>query len=235
LRKILSQALREYGRGIDSELPESVRAARDLPAKTDVVVAMHNPETLAAARAARAALVYEELFLYECAIGRRSLERRGRLPELRPADAATTDDTDTDGATDAENARAASVIPTPFAPSSLQGRLAERLPFTLTGDQLRSVAEINADMAEENSRPEPIAAQPTSEPVPPRPTSGAPAMARLLQGDVGSGKTLVAFFACLKAIEAGGQCAILAPTELLARQHAETAARLLEPIGLPHR
>ena len=56
-------------------------------------------------------------------------------------------------------------------------------------------------------------------------------MQRLLQGDVGSGKTLVALFACLRAIDWGGQCAIMAPTEILAKQHAETAARLLEPIG----
>jgi ATP-dependent DNA helicase RecG len=57
-------------------------------------------------------------------------------------------------------------------------------------------------------------------------------MARLLQGDVCSGKTLVSFLAALLAIEQGGQAAIMAPTELLARQHAENAARLLEPIGI---
>jgi ATP-dependent DNA helicase RecG len=57
-------------------------------------------------------------------------------------------------------------------------------------------------------------------------------MARLLQGDVGSGKTLVSFLAALKAAERGGQTALMAPTELLARQHAENAARLLEPLGL---
>ncbi len=95
------------------------------------------------------------------------------------------------------------------APSGLlKKRLIERLPFELTSGQIEAAAEIAADMAE--SRP----------------------MARLLQGDVGSGKTLVAFLACLDAIEAGGQAAFMAPTELLARQHAATAARLLEPLGV---
>jgi ATP-dependent DNA helicase RecG len=88
----------------------------------------------------------------------------------------------------------------------LQTRLLERLPFALTSGQERALLEINASMA-------------------------APAMARLLQGDVGSGKTLVCFLAALKAVEAGGQAVILAPTELLAYQHAENAARLLEPLG----
>jgi len=90
----------------------------------------------------------------------------------------------------------------------LKKRLIERLPFELTAGQIEAAAEIAADMAQ--SRP----------------------MARLLQGDVGSGKTLVAFLACLDAIESGGQAAFMAPTELLARQHAATAARLLEPLGL---
>jgi len=90
----------------------------------------------------------------------------------------------------------------------LKRRLLERLPFELTPDQRKASEEIAADMA--GSRP----------------------MARLLQGDVGSGKTLVAFLACLDAIESGKQAAIMAPTELLARQHAQTAARLLEPLGV---
>jgi ATP-dependent DNA helicase RecG len=96
----------------------------------------------------------------------------------------------------------------PSGLSPLQRRLVERLPFKLTPGQLGAVMEINRDMA------------------------GDVPMARLLQGDVGSGKTLVSFLAALAAVEEGGQAAILAPTELLARQHAENAARLLEPLGI---
>ncbi|MDR0502600.1 MAG: ATP-dependent DNA helicase RecG [Treponema sp.] len=89
----------------------------------------------------------------------------------------------------------------------LQARLTERLSFKLTDGQTEAAADINSDMG-----------------------SGAP-MSRLLQGDVGSGKTLVSFLAALRAIDDRGQAAIMAPTELLARQHAENAARLLEPLG----
>ncbi|MDR2484550.1 MAG: ATP-dependent DNA helicase RecG [Treponema sp.] len=92
--------------------------------------------------------------------------------------------------------------------SPLQQRLLERLPFSLTSGQEEAAAEINRDM----ERPYP--------------------MARLLQGDVGSGKTLVSFLAALRVAEQGGQAALMAPTELLARQHAENAARLLEPLGI---
>ncbi|MDR1374479.1 MAG: ATP-dependent DNA helicase RecG [Treponema sp.] len=89
-----------------------------------------------------------------------------------------------------------------------QRRLTERLPFELTPGQREAIGDINRDM------------------------EGPWPMARLLQGDVGSGKTLVSFLAALGAADAGGQAAIMAPTELLARQHAENAARLLEPLGL---
>ena len=95
-----------------------------------------------------------------------------------------------------------------YAYSPLQKELLSRLPFTLTGDQQAVTAEINADI------------------------DGTAPAARLIQGDVGSGKTLVAFLACVKVIEGGGQAALMAPTELLARQHADTAAKLLEPLGI---
>ena len=93
-------------------------------------------------------------------------------------------------------------------PQTVRKHFLERLPFDLTPDQTTVVAEIDADLA--SDRP----------------------MARLLQGDVGSGKTLVAFLSALPLIEAGYQCALMAPTELLALQHAENAAKLLDPLGV---
>ena len=82
------------------------------------------------------------------------------------------------------------------------------LPFPLTGAQQRAIAEIEGDLAQ-----------------------SAP-MLRLLQGDVGSGKTVVALSAMLIAVEVGAQAALLAPTEILARQHHETLSRLLAGTGV---
>jgi ATP-dependent DNA helicase RecG len=90
----------------------------------------------------------------------------------------------------------------------LTSALKDTLPFTLTGAQARTIREIVEDMCSPNR------------------------MHRLLQGDVGSGKTIVALFAALLAIENAYQVAFMAPTELLAEQHARTAERLLAPLGL---
>jgi ATP-dependent DNA helicase RecG len=83
-----------------------------------------------------------------------------------------------------------------------------RLPYELTGAQRRVIEEIRGDMAQ-----------------------SAP-MLRLLQGDVGSGKTLVALMAMLGAVESGAQAALLAPTEILARQHHATLLKQLDSIGV---
>ncbi|MET1756324.1 ATP-dependent DNA helicase RecG [Novosphingobium sp. RD2P27] len=90
------------------------------------------------------------------------------------------------------------------------GRLRAKLnlPFALTGAQRRSITEIEGDLAQQ-----------------------AP-MLRLLQGDVGSGKTVVALSAMLIAVEAGTQAAMLAPTEILARQHHETLTRMAQGTGV---
>jgi ATP-dependent DNA helicase RecG len=92
------------------------------------------------------------------------------------------------------------------------GRLRQKavaaLPFALTGSQRQALAEIAADMASPSR------------------------MLRLLQGDVGSGKTVVALLAMLNAVETGAQAALLAPTEILARQHHKTIAPLAEAAGV---
>ncbi|HJR63971.1 MAG TPA: ATP-dependent DNA helicase RecG [Gemmatimonadaceae bacterium] len=90
----------------------------------------------------------------------------------------------------------------------LTSALKGALPFQLTGAQVRAAREIFADMCSDRR------------------------MHRLLQGDVGSGKTIVALFAALLAVENGYQAAVMAPTELLAEQHARTFTRLLEPLEM---
>ncbi|HKJ87740.1 MAG TPA: ATP-dependent DNA helicase RecG, partial [Gammaproteobacteria bacterium] len=89
----------------------------------------------------------------------------------------------------------------------LTGALRENLPFTLTGAQERAWTEVGEDLAS------------------PHP------MQRLVQGDVGSGKTVVAALAMLRAVESGYQAALMAPTEILAEQHAATLRAWLRPLG----
>ena len=91
----------------------------------------------------------------------------------------------------------------------LVGRLRAALPYELTGAQQRVIAEIEADLA------------------------GVHPMHRLLQGDVGSGKTLVAVSAMLTAVQGGHQGALMAPTEVLAEQHAAGVRRLLAGVTVP--
>lgn len=90
----------------------------------------------------------------------------------------------------------------------LRAELEKTLPFKLTGSQLQALSEISGDMKAELR------------------------MLRLLQGDVGSGKTVVALMAMLAAVEEGAQAALMAPTEILARQHFATIAPLAEAIGV---
>ncbi|WP_425061019.1 ATP-dependent DNA helicase RecG [Sporomusa carbonis] len=91
---------------------------------------------------------------------------------------------------------------------ALISKIEKSLPFTLTNDQIQTIREIKADM--EDTTP----------------------MQRLVQGDVGSGKTVVAALALAKTVENGYQGAMMAPTEILAEQHYHTLARLLAPHGV---
>lgn len=92
--------------------------------------------------------------------------------------------------------------------SRIVERVRAALPYTLTRSQEAAIAEIHADLAEPER------------------------MIRLLQGDVGSGKTVVALLAMARAVEAGGQAALMAPTEILARQHLASLMPLAERAGM---
>ena len=90
----------------------------------------------------------------------------------------------------------------------LQKNLIKALPYDLTNAQLNAVADLNDDF------------------------KSAKPMIRLLQGDVGSGKTIVAALACLPVVESGFQSALMAPTEILAEQHFQNFSQWLQPLGL---
>lgn len=213
-RKTIGAALKAYGKTISDELPQEIIQERKLLPKQQALLQIHMPKNLEEVEEARRTLIYEELYQFEYKMALRALRHRGTLPS------------------DKEVKESRKVTKEEFhdSLSPRQKQLASRLTFELTPDQMKAIMDINADIdrsqvefnammnrefgtAGENERP---------------PFN----MQRLLQGDVGSGKTLVSFFACLRTIDYGGQCALLAPTELLARQHAENAAKLLEPVNV---
>jgi ATP-dependent DNA helicase RecG len=159
-------------------LPAEVKVRRRLPLLADAYVALHRPRNLCEAEAARQRLAFDELLVLQVGLARR---RRGR-----------------------EQLAAAPLV----QPGELIQRYRAALPFALTPDQERAIAEIDDDLGRE---------------VP---------MQRLLQGDVGSGKTVVALYALLRAVESGRQGALMAPTETLAEQHFLTLEDLLRELGV---
>ena len=221
-QKAVACALKQYGKAIDNEIPADIIRQRNLLSKSQAIIQIHAPQNVQQAHEARRTLIYEELYHFEYNMAKRAVAHRGVLPAVQESQVGT------------ESPSAAPFFTTPDMQkeqflqslSPLQKQLLERLSFALTQDQMQAIYEMNMDIDKSehdlnaiNNAPETIQGTPFS-------------MQRLLQGDVGSGKTLVCFFLCLRVIDYGGQCALLAPTELLARQHAENAARLLEPLGV---
>jgi ATP-dependent DNA helicase RecG len=178
IRSLVEAAL-PLARRMPDPLPAELRAREGLPLRADAIAAVHRPESLEDAEAARARLGLEELLLLQLGFVRRRAEL-------------------------AETARA-----TPLdGDGELITRYRSVLPFTLTEDQEAAIAEIRQDLGE--SRP----------------------MQRLLQGDVGSGKTVVALYALLRAVERGKQGALMAPTETLAEQHFLTVEPICAELGV---
>lgn len=178
IRKIVKNAFLSIDKRIENEIPSYLAVKYSFPGKYETLRKIHFPEALEDIEKARRALAYEELFYFQLVILRKRIKRIVVRTSRKTI------------------------------PFSLKKKLLKRLPFKLTRDQLKVLAEVEHDLFSEHS------------------------MMRMLQGDVGCGKTLVAFISALSVIEAGEQAALMVPTELLARQHAENAALLLEPLGV---
>ncbi len=214
ISKVVAAALSQCGTAIDNDLSDDIIARRDLMQKRDAIRTIHQPKDFGQLESARRTLIYQELFDMQKAVLQRAVEHKGALPAAQIPETAIDSKPETAAAP--KNA---------FSPR--QAALLERLPFALTKDQMAAIAQINADIDRGyGERAKLLKGQNLGE-------ARAPwTMQRLLQGDVGSGKTLVAIFACLRVVDWGGQCAIMAPTEILAKQHAETIARLVEAVGV---
>jgi ATP-dependent DNA helicase RecG len=176
--RMLVEAALPHARDVGDSLPAVLRARERLPLRFDALVALHRPRGAEEAEAARRRLALDELLLLQVGLAR---IREGSEEATAPALG---------------------------EPGELVGRYREALPFELTTDQERAIAEIDADLA------------------------GAKPMQRLLQGDVGSGKTVVAVYALLRAVEAGKTGALMAPTETLAEQHFLTVDPICTELGV---
>ena len=218
IRKAVSNAIFQYAKLLENELPEEIIIKRHLLQKKDAIKAIHNPISLKNAEDARYSLIFEELFNFQSVILERTFKHKGFIPQL-------SIDYSSDSS---ENNRIKNNFDlNEFEKnlSPLQKKLIERLPFKLTEDQMFAIFQMNNEIDrgyKERSKilsDNIVLKQPFT-------------MSRLLQGDVGSGKTLVSFFVALRVINWKGQCSLLAPTEILAKQHAENAANLLSPLRI---
>jgi ATP-dependent DNA helicase RecG len=183
--KILRKAIKTSLQNVPA-LPEwqdpTVLKSRGWSGWNEALETIHNPlsaEMVAPDYKARLRLAYDELLAHQLAL---TLIRLSQQKAKGRAFSAITGD--------------------------LRSRFLQNLPFTLTGAQIRVIAEIDEDMIS------PLA------------------MIRLVQGDVGSGKTMVACAAMLNAVECGAQAALMAPTEILARQHGQSLGPLFDKLGL---
>ena len=218
IRKAVSNAIFQYAKLLENELPEEIIIKRHLLQKKDAIKAIHNPISLKNAEDARYSLIFEELFNFQSVILERTFKHKGFIPQLSIDYSRES----------SENNRIKNNFDlNEFEKnlSPLQKKLIERLPFKLTEDQMFAIFQMNNEIDRGYKERSKILSDNI---ILKHPFT----MSRLLQGDVGSGKTLVSFFVALRVINWKGQCALMAPTEILAKQHAENAANLLSPLGI---
>jgi len=205
LRTLTQQALRLLATGeitLEEWLPKTVLAPLNLPSLSEAVAYVHYPPPDAPLALLEAGDHPAQRRLAFEELLAHHLSLRQLRNRVQQKPAHPMLTSDVQGCTNVARGR------TPGATGSLVERLLQNLPFQLTAAQRRVIDEIVKDLRR-----------------------GHP-MQRLLQGDVGSGKTLVAACAALHAIEAGYQVALMAPTELLAEQHIATFKNWFDPLGI---
>ena len=180
LRKVLSQALDQFGSKLEEEIPHYLLKKRQLPSVSQALHSLHFPtESLDSVELqnSRARFAYEEFLKFQHIVLRRKfdLEKQKGYPLGK------------------------------MGQSSLEG-LKAKLPFSLTVGQENVLQEICSDLSQNYP------------------------MNRLLQGEVGSGKTVIAFLSAAGVISQGGQVALMAPTEILAVQHVKTMHKLFQDL-----
>ena len=199
---------------IPDVLPESVRKAKNLMHRAEAFLAIHDPASTARFKEAIETLRYEEAFVSQTSLlksrqhAHKSSAHPCPLNEALETARASVGEAVAEPSTQPEASERGSATDLPDLPNlpNLRDRFIASLPFTLTAGQSQVVDDIASDL--ERDWP----------------------MQRLLQGEVGSGKTVVALAAMLQAVDAGYQAVLVAPTQVLAEQHAETIGRMVEQL-----
>ncbi len=215
LRRFTKWVVDRYAQMVPEHLPMSIRSAGQLLPLPEAIAQMHYPDNETMRAAAHQRLAFDELFLIQLGMQ----ERRSRWQrEAQQGNAFTIDlariFVDPPASEQTEQApglQRDTIVPsgqTLWSVIATDQPFEATLPFSFTNAQRRVICEIFADLAQ--SKP----------------------MSRLLQGDVGAGKTAVAAAALLMAALNGYQGAIMAPTELLAEQHSRSISAMLEPFGM---
>lgn len=200
-------------RSIPDVLPESVRKAKNLMHRAEAFLAIHDPASTARFKEAIETLRYEEAFVSQTSLlkARQHAHKSSAHPcplneALETARASVGEAAAEPSAHPGASERGAATN-LPDLPN-LRDRFIASLPFTLTAGQSQVVDDIAADL--EHDWP----------------------MQRLLQGEVGSGKTVVALAAMLQVVGAGYQAVLVAPTQVLAEQHYETISKMVSGLAL---
>ena len=198
---------------IPDVLPESVRKAKNLMHRAETFLAIHDPASTARFKEAIETLRYEEAFVSQTSLlksrqhAHKSSAHPCPLNEALETARASVGEAVAEPSTQPEASERGSATDLPDLPN-LRDRFIASLPFTLTAGQSQVVDDIASDL--ERDWP----------------------MQRLLQGEVGSGKTVVALAAMLQAVGAGYQAVLVAPTQVLAEQHYETISKMVSGLTL---